>query len=135
MTFIGKDAEHTDEYRAQTSFTLDHSFRIGDFTNRLENRTSACESECMTTTVAEGNTVAIPNDLAAELGIKPGTQLDWQRPSDSPGTLVLKVVLDRAALIESVFGAGRKYLKPGEDPISDLIKERALEEIMAPEGL
>jgi hypothetical protein len=81
----------------------------------------------MTTTVAEENKVAIPANLAADLGIKPGTQLDWQT-TEKPDTLLVKVLPSRAELIASVFGAGRKYLKPGDDPIRDLIEERARED-------
>jgi len=81
----------------------------------------------MTTTVADDNKVAIPPQLAAELGIKPGTQLDWQA-TDKKDTLVVTLLPDRAAIAASLQGAGRKHLKPGQDPIRDLIEERVRED-------
>lgn len=77
----------------------------------------------MTTTVEKDNSVRIPAELTAELAIQPGTRLDWQRGS-APGMLTVVVVPNRQAIAESLLGAGRKYLKPGQDPIAELIAER-----------
>jgi bifunctional DNA-binding transcriptional regulator/antitoxin component of YhaV-PrlF toxin-antitoxin module len=83
----------------------------------------------MTTTVTDGNNVTIPGDIAADLGIKPGTHLEWRRSDRSRDTIVVKVVpVDRTALAKSLFGAGKKFAKPGDDPIGDLVRERALED-------
>lgn len=35
---------------------------------------------------------------------------------------------DRAAILKNLRGAGRKYLKPGQDPIAELIAERERED-------
>jgi bifunctional DNA-binding transcriptional regulator/antitoxin component of YhaV-PrlF toxin-antitoxin module len=68
----------------------------------------------LTSTVSIGNQVAIPRDLAEELGIKPGTRLEWERSNDSADTLVVKVMPDRRALAKSLFGAGEKVSQAGE---------------------
>ena len=81
----------------------------------------------MTTTVIDKNLVSIPDKLAHDLGITPGTQLDWQ-PTEYSDTLLVKVLPDRAALAASLQGAGRKHLKAGEDPIERLIAERVRED-------
>lgn len=81
----------------------------------------------MSITVREGNEIAIPIELASELGITAGTQLEVAA-QESEGTLILKVVPDRTALIRSLQGAGRKYLNPGENPIKELIEERVRED-------
>jgi hypothetical protein len=41
---------------------------------------------------------------------------------------VVKVVADRSTIINGLYGAGKKYLKPGADPIGDLLRERGAEE-------
>ena len=82
----------------------------------------------MTSTVSIGNQVAIPGNLAAELGIKPGTRLDWERSIGSVDTLLVKIVPNRADLARSLFGAGKKFLKPEDDPIGDLVRERTQED-------
>jgi len=92
-----------------------------------EVRLIYCESMGMTTTVTDENKVEIPTDLAANLGIKPGTKLDWQI-TDQPDTLIIKVLPDYLAIANSLQGAGRKYLKPGLDPIHNLIAERVEED-------
>jgi hypothetical protein len=80
----------------------------------------------MTSTVEKNNLVAVPAELSAELAIRPGTVLSWEHGSE-PGTLRVAVLKNRAELANSLLGAGRKYLKPGQDVIADLIEERARE--------
>ena len=81
----------------------------------------------MITEVLERNVVAIPERLASQHGIKPGSRLDWKE-SDLPDVLTVKVLPDYAAIAASLLGAGRPHLKPGADPISDLVRERAQED-------
>lgn len=71
--------------------------------------------------------VAIPDRLASQHGIKPGSRLDWKE-SDRPDVLTVKVLPDYAAIATSLMGAGRAHLKPGADPINDLVRERTLED-------
>ena len=81
----------------------------------------------MISKVLERNVVAIPERLASRHGIKPGSRLDWKE-SDRPDVLTVRILPDYAALASSLMGAGRKHLKPGADPIGDLVQERARED-------
>jgi len=79
----------------------------------------------MTTTVTDPHQLAVPESIAAAAGLKAGSLVEWI-PTDEKGVVKLRVQ-DRAALAASLCGAGRKYLKPGDDPIADLIAERSRE--------
>ena len=81
----------------------------------------------MITEVQNKNVVAIPELLAAEHGIKPGSRLDWKETEKSD-VLTVKILPDYAALASSLMGAGRKHLKSGADPIAELVQERARED-------
>jgi AbrB family looped-hinge helix DNA binding protein len=76
----------------------------------------------MTTTVSESNQVSIPPDLAREFDIHPGTRLEWAKTGE--GIITIKPLPNRADLARQLLGAGRYLLKPGADPIADLIRER-----------
>ena len=78
----------------------------------------------MITEVLEKNVVTIPPRLASEHGIKPGSRLDWKE-TDRPDVLTVKILPDYAAIASSLMGAGKKNVKPGSDPIADLIEQRA----------
>ena len=91
--------------------------------NSLAARTRLAYIAGMTTTVEKDNSVRIPPELTTELAIQPGTCLDWQRGA-TPGVLTVVVLPNRQAIAESLLGAGRKFLKPGQDPIAELIAER-----------
>ncbi|MBI4328090.1 MAG: hypothetical protein HY674_22900 [Chloroflexi bacterium] len=80
----------------------------------------------MITEVLDRNVVMIPDRLASQHGIKPGSRLDWNE-SDRPDVLTVKVLPNYAAIAASLLGAGRAHLKPGADPIGDLVQERAQE--------
>lgn len=81
----------------------------------------------MITEVQNKNVVAIPELLASEHGIKPGSRLDWKE-TDKADVLTVKILPDYAALATSVMGAGRKHLKSGADPIAELVQERVRDE-------
>lgn len=80
----------------------------------------------MTTTVTGKNQVTIPAELARELEIAPGTQLDWAKGRN--GTLVVRIIPSRAELARRLAGRGRRYLRSGSDPIRALIHERERED-------
>ncbi len=105
----------------------EHEKTISSWLTILDNRGDIRLIASMTTIVAEKNQVSIPERLATDLGIKPGTQLDWQA-ADSPDMMIVKVLSNRSDRIESVFGAGQKFLQPGADPIRDLIADRVRED-------
>jgi bifunctional DNA-binding transcriptional regulator/antitoxin component of YhaV-PrlF toxin-antitoxin module len=77
--------------------------------------------------VKEQNLVTIPAGVAAAHGIKPGSCLDWQS-TDKADTLVVKVLPDFAALANKLMGAGRKHLKPGDNPTAALLHDRRIED-------
>ena len=77
---------------------------------------------CMTTTVTESNQVTIPPDLVREFDIHPGTRLQWAKAGE--GVMTVKPLPNRGKLARELMGAGRHLLKPGADPIRDLIDER-----------
>ncbi len=87
----------------------------------------------MITTVTGKNQVTIPAELARECNIKAGTQLDWSRDDD--GTLRVKLLPSRGELARRLAGIGREWLKPGDDPIADLIRERVADPANRPHHL
>jgi AbrB family looped-hinge helix DNA binding protein len=76
----------------------------------------------MTTTVNESNQVSIPPDIAREFDIHPGTRLEWAKAGE--GAIIVKPLPGRGELARQLMGAGRHWIKPGSDPIADLIRER-----------
>ena len=67
--------------------------------------------------------LTVPAEIAAAAGIETGTRFDWALARNRR-EIRLKILPNRRQLLDSVLGAGRKYLKPGDDPIRDLIEER-----------
>jgi len=80
----------------------------------------------MITTVTGKNQITIPAELARELGISPGTRLDWSKRG--PDTVIVRIVPKRSELARRLAGRGRKYLRAGVDPIQDLIDDRVRED-------
>jgi len=80
----------------------------------------------MTTTITGKNQVTLPAELVRELGWKPGTQLEWTKTDD--GALIARRKPTRAELAEQLAGRGRQFLKPGDDPVRELIEERLRED-------
>ena len=76
----------------------------------------------MTTTITGKNQVTLPAELARELGWKPGTRLEWTKTDD--GALIARRMPTRAELAEQLAGRGRQFLKPGEDPVNELVQQR-----------
>lgn len=76
----------------------------------------------MITTVRGKNKVTIPVDIVRALDLKPGAKLRWEINAD--GAMVVTPQPSRAQLAAALMGEGRKYLRPDEDPVHDLIVER-----------
>jgi len=72
--------------------------------------------------MSEDNTVRIPDAIARLLDLKPGTALEWQ-VADSGAILVHKQST-RGERADKLLGIGRPFLKPGDDPVVDLVRER-----------
>jgi bifunctional DNA-binding transcriptional regulator/antitoxin component of YhaV-PrlF toxin-antitoxin module len=72
------------------------------------------------------NQITIPADLARELDITPGTRLDWAKGGE--GTLTVKIIPHRAEPARRLAGRGKRHLRPGSNPIRDLIEDRVRED-------
>ena len=77
----------------------------------------------MVTTVTGKRQVTIPVAIADAAKIETGTQFDWEL-SRNGREIRLKILPSRRELLDSVRGAGRKYLKSGESFVAGLIEER-----------
>ena len=81
----------------------------------------------MVTTVTGKNQITLPAKVARKLGIHRGSRLDWTVSADGKGGR-FRVLPSRGELARALLGAGRKYLKPGEDWARELCEERAQED-------
>lgn len=80
----------------------------------------------MITTITGKNQVTLPADLVRTLELTPGTRLAWEIGPDR--TLIATPQPSRGERAAVLMGAGRKYLRPGSDPVRDLVAERVSEE-------
>ena len=79
----------------------------------------------MITTVTGKNQISIPAALAHELGLKPGSQIDWSKAVE-PDQIICRVLPDPAAVAASLRGGGRKHLTTGKrHPLAALREERS----------
>jgi bifunctional DNA-binding transcriptional regulator/antitoxin component of YhaV-PrlF toxin-antitoxin module len=78
----------------------------------------------MASTVTGKNQISIPIEVARKHGIRPGCRLEWL-DSDDPDLLQARVIPDPRTLADRLRGRGRKYLREGQDPVGDLVRERA----------
>lgn len=77
----------------------------------------------MITTVTGKNQIAIPAALARRLGIRPGQPIAWSIGED--GVLIARLLPRPGELARRAAGMGRAWLEEGEDPVRELIEERA----------
>ena len=77
----------------------------------------------MITTVTGKNQITIPAKLARQLDIQPGQRIDWSIGEN--GVLTARLLPSRGELARQAAGMGRQWLEAGEDPIGDLVDERA----------
>jgi AbrB family looped-hinge helix DNA binding protein len=87
----------------------------------------------MTTTVTGKNQISIPAEIAARHGIRPGCRLEW-KSGRTPDRLEVIIQPDPITAARSLHGAGRKYLRPGQDPIAELIAERTDDDGIVPKA-
>lgn len=86
----------------------------------------------MITTITGKNQVTLPAKLVKALGLTPGTELEWEIGPNR--TLIARPRPTRAQRAAALWGAGRKYLRPGSDPVGDLIAERLQDEDEEPDA-
>ena len=89
----------------------------------------------MITTVTGKNQISIPAALAHELGLKPGSRIDWCRAAESD-QMLCRVLPHPADAAAGLRGAGRKHLKAGKaHPMQALQEERSAGDKLRKESL
>ena len=83
----------------------------------------------MITTITGKNQVTLPAEIVKALALTPGTRLDWRIGPD--GSIVAQPCPSRARLAAAFLGSGRRLLKPGDDPVAELVAERGAEDAEA----
>ena len=81
----------------------------------------------MITTVTGKNQITIPAAIAKQIGIKSGSRIDWQFCSKSDEIRCI-VLPEPSSIAASLRGAGKRFLKPGQDPSAALFAERTADE-------
>lgn len=89
--------------------------------------------DAMITTITGKNQVTLPAEIVRALDLTPGTQLEWSIGADR--TLIATPQPNRAQRATALYGAGRRYLRPGADPVADLIAERLQDDDASITGL
>lgn len=79
-------------------------------------------TDIMITTMTGKNQVTLPAEIVKALDLTPGTQLEWSIGADR--SLIATPQPNRAQRAAALYGAGRRYLRLGVDPVADLITER-----------
>jgi bifunctional DNA-binding transcriptional regulator/antitoxin component of YhaV-PrlF toxin-antitoxin module len=84
----------------------------------------------MSTTLTGKNQVTIPAELVREMGLEPGTKLEWLK-GDTPGVIIIKVQPSIRQLLRRAreIGTELKRQNPAWDPIAELDAEREREDI------
>ena len=81
----------------------------------------------MITTLTGKNQITVPAAMAQRYGLTSGARIEWLDGA-APDEIRCRILPSPSVVAASLRGAGRKYLKPGKDPIEQLIMERAAEE-------
>ncbi|HMT21219.1 MAG TPA: AbrB/MazE/SpoVT family DNA-binding domain-containing protein [Promineifilum sp.] len=77
-------------------------------------------------TITGKNQITIPAAIVRELQLEPGMQVEWEIGQDR--TVTIRPVESRYEKVKRLEGMLWPYLKTGDDPIADLIRERELED-------
>ena len=81
----------------------------------------------MITTVTGKNQITIPAAIANRIGLKNGSRIDWQL-SSKPDEIRCIVLPEPSVIAASLRGAGKRFLKPGQDPSAALLAQRDTDE-------
>jgi AbrB family looped-hinge helix DNA binding protein len=81
----------------------------------------------MITTVTGKNQITIPAAIANRIGLKSGSRIDWQLSSKSDEIRCI-VLPEPSVIAANLRGAGKRFLKPGQNPSAALLAERTTDE-------
>jgi AbrB family looped-hinge helix DNA binding protein len=81
----------------------------------------------MTTTLTGKNQVTVPAEIARELGLEPGSRLDWTK-GKAPGTILIKVHPSRRQLVDRIQELGRSI--KNRNLVAELIQMREEEDAL-----
>lgn len=85
-------------------------------------QTTTDKKRVIRATVTGKNQITIPAAIVRALELEPGMQVEFELGQQR--TVAMRPVESRAELARRLQGILRPYLKPGDDPIADLIRER-----------
>ena len=77
-------------------------------------------------TVTGKNQITIPAAIARELELEPGMQVEWELGEGR--AVIVRRLESRYEKVKRLEGILRPYLKSGDDPIAELIRERIEED-------
>lgn len=72
--------------------------------------------------------MTVPAEISQKLGLTAGAQLEWAL-GDQPNKIVITIKPTRRQMLERIRAIGRKWKKPGQDPIGQLVRERVQDDI------
>lgn len=81
----------------------------------------------MITTVTGKNQITIPAAIANHIGLKSGSRIDWQL-GPRADEIRCTVLPEPSVIAASLRGAGKRFLKPGQEPGAALLAERLADE-------
>jgi AbrB family looped-hinge helix DNA binding protein len=81
----------------------------------------------MITTVTGKNQITIPAAIANRIGLKSGSRIEWQLSSTADEIRCI-VLPEPSVIAASLRGAGKRFLRPGQDPSAALLAERTADE-------
>ena len=73
------------------------------------------------------NQITIPAAIANRIGLRSGSRIEWRLSSKSDEIRCI-VLPEPSAIAASLRGAGKRFLKPGQDPSATLLEERSADE-------
>lgn len=78
------------------------------------------------TMVTGKHQISIPAEIARACGIEPGWKVEW-RLGRVPGERVLRLIPGRATIARRLHCAGKRWIRSGQDPVTELAAEREIE--------
>ncbi|RYG38053.1 hypothetical protein EON81_04780 [bacterium] len=79
----------------------------------------------MSIVVREDLSVPISEEMAEQMGLHPGSSVQWERAQD--GSYILRPVLPREEAVRRLRGMSKSWLKPGESGVESFLQERQIE--------